>query len=158
MVTEIKEREKESKLSRLVAGYAWDWVSRDNENTPDIVIGDIKLFWNSINKDWVNSKNAINEVGCIHTIQGYDLNYAGVIIGPEITFDPITMKIEVDKNKYKDSNGHRGVTDPEELKRYVINIYKTLMTRGILGTYIYIVDSNLREYFESQLRKSKYHN
>jgi SOS-response transcriptional repressor LexA len=69
-----------------------------------------------------------------------------VIIGPEISYDPAHKVIVVDKSKYLDSNGHKGVTDPEELKRYIINIYKTLLTRGILGTYVYIVDENLRQY------------
>ncbi len=150
MVSDIKKQDKIHSLSRLVAGYAWKWISRTNNGMPDIVIGDVKLFWNSKIHDWVNSSNAINEVGCIHTIQGYDLNYAGVIIGPEMLYDPITKKIIVDKSKYLDSNGHNGVNDPEELKRYIVNIYKTLLTRGILGTYIYIVDENLRNYFKEK--------
>ncbi|MEK7644978.1 MAG: DNA/RNA helicase domain-containing protein [Patescibacteria group bacterium] len=154
MVIDIKKQEKIHTLSRLVAGYAWKWVSRNDVKVPDIVIGDIKLFWNSKIHDWVNSPNAINEVGCIHTIQGYDLNYAGVIIGPEMSYDPISKKIVVDKTKYLDSNGHRGVDDPEELKRYVINIYKTLLTRGILGTYVYITDDNLRDYFKEHVSLS----
>ena len=54
-----------------------------------------------------------------------------------------------------DSNGHKGVNDPEELKRYVINIYKTLLTRGILGTYVYIVDENFRKYFKEKLVQEK---
>lgn len=148
MVSAIKEQEKVHTLSRMVAGYAWKWVSKKAPTLPDIVIGDTKLFWNSKIHDWVNSPNAINEVGCIHTIQGYDLNYTGVIIGPEMSYDPIRKVIVVDKSKYLDSNGHKGVSDPEELKRYIINIYKTLLTRGILGTYVYVVDENLRTYFK----------
>lgn len=148
MVIDIKKRDKIYSLSRIVAGYAWKWVSKKNNKVPDIVIGDVKLFWNSKIHDWVNSPNAINEVGCIHTIQGYDLNYAGVIVGPEMSFDPVKGKIIVDKSKYMDSNGHKGVDDPKELKRYILNIYKTLLTRGIIGTYVYIVDPNLRVYFK----------
>lgn len=151
MVADIKEREKEHTLARMVAGYAWKWVSRDNPETPDIVIGDTRLFWNSRTTDWVNSPNAINEVGCIHTIQGYDLNYAGVIIGPEVSYNPETQEIVINRKQYLDANGHRGVTDPEELKRYIINIYKTLLTRGILGTYVYMVDPALRDYLQGQL-------
>jgi DUF2075 family protein len=148
MIIDIKKQDKNHSLSRMVAGYAWKWVSKKNPTVPDIVIGNSKLFWNSKIHDWVNSKNAINEVGCIHTIQGYDLNYTGVIIGPEMSYDPINKVIVVDKSKYFDSNGHKGVTDPEELKRYIINIYKTLLTRGILGTYVYVVDENLRQYIK----------
>ncbi len=148
MVKDIKKQEEIHSLSRLVAGYAWKWVSKNDSSKPDIVIGDTKLFWNSRTHDWVNSPNAINEVGCIHTIQGYDLNYTGVIIGPEISYDPVKKEMVSDKAKYFDSNGHKGISDPEELKRYIINIYKTLLTRGILGTYVYIVDSHLRAYFQ----------
>lgn len=151
MVNAIKSKNAEIGLCRLVAGYAWEWVSRKNKTQPDIVIGDTKLFWNTQLKDWVNSKNAVNEVGCIHTTQGYDLNYAGVIIGPEVSYNKENDKITVNKNYYFDTNGHRGVTDPEELKRYIINIYKTLMTRGISGTYLYVVDDGLRNYIKDQI-------
>ena len=151
MVSDIQKQEKLHTLSRMVAGYAWKWVSKNDKSKPDIVVGDTKLFWNSKIHDWVNSPNAMNEVGCIHTIQGYDLNYTGVIIGPELSYDPIKKEIVVNKSRYLDLNGHKGVTDPDELKRYIINIYKTLLTRGIIGTYVYAVDDNLRQYLKSCL-------
>lgn len=146
MVTAIKQQDKEHSLARMVAGYAWKWHSARDSSKYDIEIDGEKLRWNSQTSDWVNSANAVNEVGCIHTTQGYDLNYAGVIIGPELSYDPVKDEFVVDHTKYKDMNGHRGVSDPEELKRYVINIYKTLMTRGILGTYVYVCDENLRSF------------
>lgn len=102
----------------------------------------------------MNSPNALNEVGCIHTIQGYDLNYAGVIIGGDLVFDETQGRIVARKEEYYDSNGYRGVSDPEELRRYIINIYKTLLTRGIVGTYVYIVDDKLREYVKRSLKTS----
>jgi len=113
----------------------------------------LKLIWNSTARDWVNSPNAINEVGCIHTVQGYDLNYVGVIVGPEFYYDSLKKKFGVNKEKYFDTNGRNGITDPNELERYIINIYKTLLTRGIKGTYIYIVDENLRNYFKDIVGK-----
>ncbi len=151
----IKAKDKEHSLGRMLAGYAWEWVSKRNPSQADIEIEGQSLFWNSQLSDWVNSPNSVNEVGCIHTIQGYDLNYAGVIIGPEISYNPHTKSIEVDKRKYKDANGHRGVDDPEELKRYIVNIYKTLLTRGILGTYVYVVDVPLRKYIQASLGESE---
>ncbi len=151
MVEDVKKLNEEHQLCRIIAGYAWEWRSRDNKNIPDIVIGDAELYWNSVTNDWVNSPNALNEVGCIHTIQGYDLNYAGVIVGPEISHDPKSKEIIIKRDAYFDANGQRGVSDDLELKRYIINIYKTLLTRGILGTYVYICDTNLREYFKSRL-------
>ena len=150
MVNKIKSKEKESGLSRLVSGYAWEWQSRDNPDKFDIEVDNVKLKWNSTTQNWVNSKNAINEVGCIHTVQGYDLNYSGVIIGPELSFDPYTEKFVVHAQHYRDKNGKRGVEDLEELKRYIINIYKTLLTRSIKGTYVYIFDDNLRSYINEK--------
>lgn len=150
MVADIRELDSTHGLARVVAGYAWKWKTKKNEADYDIEIDGLKLIWNSTTSDWVNSKNAINEVGCIHTIQGYDLNYAGVIIGPEISFDPIGKKLEVNPQKYMDINGRKSA-DPAELERYVINIYKTLLTRGIKGTYTYISDPELRKLFKESI-------
>ncbi len=151
MVNAIKQKDSEHKLARVVSGYAWPWHTKPNSKSKqdyDIEIDGLKLVWNSTTKDWVNSPNATNEVGCIHTVQGYDLNYVGLIIGPEISYDPILKKITVDKNKYFDINGRNGINDPTELEQYIKNIYKTLLTRGILGAYVYICDKNLREYLK----------
>lgn len=151
----IKTRDKEHGLSRLVAGFAWPWITNPANGVPkqdfDIEINGYKLRWNSKTKDWVNSPGAINEVGCIHTVQGYGMNYVGVIIGPELYYDEKNKSIVVDKSKYCDRNGHAGITDPNELERYIKNIYRTLLTRGIKGTYVYIIDENLRNYFKKQL-------
>lgn len=150
MFTDIKEMDKKHGLSRVVAGYAWPWHTKNGTQDYDIEIDGLKAVWNSTATDWVNSPNAINEVGCIHTVQGYDLNYVGVIIGPEFGYDPAKKKFFVDRDKYLDRNGRAGVHDPSELEEYIKNIYKTLLTRGIKGTYIYIVNEELREYFKSK--------
>lgn len=156
MVGDIKNKDSKYGLCRVVAGYAWPWNSKKSKNVHDIEIEGLKLFWNSTNQDWVNSKNAINEVGCIHTIQGYDLNYVGVIIGPELSYDEEKNKLVVKKESYMDTNGWAGVGDPEELSLYIKNIYKTLLTRGIKGTYIYIVDKKLAEYFNKNIKVNKH--
>jgi len=151
MITGIKKKNSEHSLSRVVAGYAWPWHTKTGKADYDIEIDGLKLVWNSTTSDWVNSKNAINEVGCIHTIQGYDLNYVGVIIGPELSYDDEKNVLIVDEKKYMDINGKRALTEPDELKKYIINIYKTLLTRGIKGTYIYVVDKKLRRKIEEML-------
>ena len=152
LVNKIKEKDEKYGLARVVAGYAWSWKTKDPKSYDyDIELDDIKLKWNSTTSDWVNSPNAINEVGCIHTVQGYDLNYDGVIIGPEVSYNSETNTISVDIKKYKDFNGKRSIESPEELKRYIINIYKTLLTRGIKGTYIHAVDPGLAEYMKSKI-------
>ncbi|MCD4756467.1 DUF2075 domain-containing protein [bacterium] len=147
MVDLIHQKEKEVGLARVVSGYAWEWVTKNDDSLDyDIKIDGLKLKWNSVTQDWVNSKNSVNEVGCIHTIQGYDLNYTGVIIGPEFIYDWDSEEFKVDKKQYKDKTGKRGIENEEELLLYIKNIYKTLMTRGIKGTYLYIANIGLRKY------------
>lgn len=148
LVASIKMRDKETGLARTVAGYAWAWKTKNGEAAYDIDLDGLRLAWNSTNVDWVNSPNAVNEVGCIHTVQGYDLNYVGVIIGPEVGYDEVLHKLIIDREKYKDINGKRSMESPEELDRYIVNIYKTLLTRGIKGTYIHAVDASLGKYIK----------
>ncbi len=155
MEEKIKERNGEVGLARMVAGYSWKWISRHNQNLHDIEIGDIKLKWNKEPSDWINSPNSINEVGCIHTTQGYDLNYTGIIFGNEISYDKEKKEIIIKKENYHDKAGQQGITNPLELKEYIINIYKTVMLRGIKGTYVYVCDENLREYFKEYIILSK---
>jgi DUF2075 family protein len=150
-VTELRGKNEKHKLSRFIAGYAWPWISKNDPKAYDIEIEDIKLKWNSTAIDYINSDIDAKEVGCIHTTQGYDLNYAGIIFGPEITFNPVSREIEIVKEKYKDRNGSATIRDNTILKDYVINIYKTIMLRGILGCYIYVCDENLRNYFKRHI-------
>lgn len=154
MVSDIKQKDKKHGLSRVVAGYAWPWHTRNGIQDYDIEIGNYKGVWNSAATDWVNSPNAVNEVGCIHTVQGYDLNYVGVIIGPEFGYDTENKKFFVDKEKYLDRNGRAGVHDLTELEQYVKNIYKTILTRGIKGTFVYVCDEGLRSYLNEVLNKT----
>lgn len=151
MVNEITIKEKEFGLSRMVAGFAWDWISKKDKNKFDIVIDDVQLQWNYVTEDWLNSENSEKEVGCIHTTQGYDLNYIGIIFGHEIDYDPISNQIFVIKENYKDKNGKNGVIDINVIHQYIINIYKTLMYRGIKGTYVYVCNENLRNYFKQYI-------
>jgi DUF2075 family protein len=137
----------------LVAGYAWDWVSKNNPEQPDIVIDDVELFWNRSSVDWVNSSTSREEVGSIHTIQGYDLNYAGVIIGKDIGYDENTGKVFFRRDHYfdkkgKENNPRLGLEfSNEDLLEYVLNVYRVLMTRGVLGTYVYLCDEQLAKLF-----------
>ncbi|APA65655.1 DUF2075 domain-containing protein [Maribacter sp. 1_2014MBL_MicDiv] len=150
MIGHLEQREEKFGLCRMMAGYSWKWVSK-NSNKPDAIIDGISLTWNRVAHDWINSTTDLTEIGCIHTTQGYDLNYAGIIFGNEIKFNKETQEIEIDKSQYFDSKGMVGVKDIEILKDFIINIYKTLMYRGIKGTYIYVCDNNLREYFEDYI-------
>ena len=155
MIEQIKLRDKESGLSRLIAGYSWEWKSNKDKDAFDIKIDDVQLKWNGTSNDWINSDGAINEVGCIHTTQGYDLNYSGIIFGNEISFNPETKEIIVNEENYFDKNGKQSIKDPKELKAFILNIYKTIMLRGIKGTYIYVCDPLLKAHFESFVPKYK---
>ncbi|ODM52184.1 DNA/RNA helicase domain-containing protein [Elizabethkingia meningoseptica] len=148
MIDRIKKKDEFHGLSRMVAGYAWEWVSNKNPEVYDIVIGETRLKWNSATVDWINSTDSINEVGCIHTTQGYDLNYTGIIIGPELDYDFASGKFIVDKKKYKDKNGKNSIPNEEELLDFIINIYKTILKRGIQGTYVYVCNDNLRRFLK----------
>ncbi len=152
MKDEISKRDEEYGLSRLIAGYSWPWISRNDNELNDIIIEDIELKWNSVSDDWVNSENSINEVGCIHTTQGYDLNYAGIIFGNEISYDKNENKIVIIPENYHDKNGKQTITDIVELENFIVNIYKTILLRGIRGTYIYACDENLRDYLKNFIK------
>lgn len=151
MVDQIKKREDESGLSRLIAGFSWPWISNKSKDAYDIVIGDVRLKWNNTSNDWINSEGAVNEVGCIHTTQGYDLNYSGIIFGNEISYDKVNNEIVINPDNYFDKNGKQSIKDPSELKAFIINIYKTILLRAIKGTYIYVCDDALREYLKEHI-------
>lgn len=149
----FEQKLSEHNLTRMLAGYAWDWKTKGKQvssSPKDIVIGDKSFRWNSKSDNWVG-KGVTNpmyaqEVGCVHTTQGYDLSYAYVIIGPDLKFDSLTGKLVGDKDHYFDKKGKGGATD-EQLTQYIKNIYYVLLTRGIYGTHVYVVDDELRNLF-----------
>jgi len=151
MVSVIKEKNNIFGLSRMIAGYSWPWVSKKDANLFDINIGATQLRWNSSSTDWINNVGSEHEVGCIHTTQGYDLNYSGIIFGEEITYDKSLKEIVIDEKKYFDRNGKQSISDPSELKQYILNIYKTIMLRGIKGTFVYACNEDLRDYLAEHI-------
>jgi len=163
LYAELSKKEEQYQLCRLVSGYSWEWQSdpkrkNPNPNAIDIEIEGLKFQWNQTDKDWINNPKDINnplkEIGCIHTVQGYDLNYTGIIFGKEINFNPSTRKIEINSSSYFDKYGRIG-TNEEDLKKYIINIYKTMMYRGIKGTFIYAYNKDLRKYLQNYIESFK---
>lgn len=150
MQREIRQRDAESGLARLVAGYAWKWKSKKSPTDFDIEIAGCQLRWNRTDRDWINSPGSLDEVGSIHTVQGYDLNYAGVIIGNDLRYDPGNGRLFFDRANYfdakgKENNDKRGIVySDDDLLTFITNIYGVLLTRGILGTYVYVCDRGLR--------------
>lgn len=153
----IREMDAEHGLSRLVAGFAWDWISKRDRSLFDIELDGERMRWNVAAVDWINSPGSLEEVGSIHTVQGYDLNYAGVIIGPDLRRDPVTGRIHIDRDSYRDTRGKqnnrtlRKVYTDEDLLVYIQNIYGVLLTRGMLGTFVYVCDPGLRDWLRTKI-------
>ena len=151
MRDEIHRRDAEVGLSRLVAGYAWEWRTKNDKSAWDIEIDGLQFRWNGTQVDWIASPESLHEVGSIHTVQGYDLNYAGVIIGADLRYEE-GRGLFIDRDSYFDSKGKENnpklgiVYSDDDLLRFIANIYAVLLTRGILGTYVYVVDPGLRQY------------
>lgn len=157
MQQEILRLNEKHGLARLLAGFAWPWRSKKDKTAFDIELDGLKLRWNTTATDWVNSPTSPIEVGSIHTIQGYDLNYAGVIIGPDLTLDETTGQVVFNRGSYFDTKGKENnrklgisYTD-EQIRDYVINIYNILLTRGILGSFLYVCDGPLRAHLAKHL-------
>lgn len=151
MMERLQEMENKFGLSRSMSGYSWPWISRADTSKPDVIIDGIEMFWNRESIDWINSTTEVTEMGCIHTVQGYDLNYAAIIFEEEITYDRDTGKIRVIKDNYHDSKGKQAIENEAELLEYIIKIYKTMMYRGIRGAFIYACDKDLNEYFKKHI-------
>ncbi|MBQ8644009.1 MAG: DUF2075 domain-containing protein [Candidatus Methanomethylophilaceae archaeon] len=152
MVESVKRLDSELGLCRNVAGYAWEWrskgMSRDEviaTHSEDIVIGEHRFIWNMENVEWILREGSVDEIGCIHTTQGYDLNYVGVIIGPEVDYDEVSDKIVVYPDRFHDKYVKQGA-DYDTLKRYIINSYRVMMTRGIRGCYVYACNPSMARY------------
>lgn len=166
MINNIKNKNEIYGLCRNVAGYAWKWNSKGKKlpmhvtkkevqrmkenNVFDIEIDGYKYIWNSQPTDWINSENSINEIGSIHTTQGFDLNYTGLIIGNELKYDDINHKLIVDRKNYYDTKGKADASD-EELLEYILHIYQTMCTRAMRGTYLYVCDHKLKEYLSKYI-------
>jgi DUF2075 family protein len=157
----IQEKNKTDNKSRLVAGYCWDWVSKKNPNQMDIQFPefDFAMKWN-LSEDgsaWIIKPESINQIGCIHTCQGLEASYIGVIIGPDLIVRDTTVLVDPSKRSRMDNSikGYKKLLqeDPElaknRIKKIIKNTYRTLMTRGMKGCFVYCVDSETRDYFRS---------
>lgn len=155
---EIKAKNKTGFKARLLAGYAWNWTKDGNDRGQinDVIIDehDFAMPWNqrSSRELWAIQPEGVNTIGCIHTSQGLEFDYVGVLIGNDLKFDPETNTVYADNNEYKDSTGKKGISkNPEELARLIKNIYKVLCSRGMKGCYLYCRDDGLRDYVRSRL-------
>lgn len=149
----LRQKNAINNKARMVAGYCYDWNVKHGRGDTDIELpGGFMAKWNLENDSiWAINPNSFEEVGCIHTAQGLEFDYVGVLIGKDMTFDKITGRVKTDKaaiSKDDKSSGIRGASD-EEARRLILNTYKTLLTRGQKGCFVYCEDEALRDYFRS---------
>lgn len=151
----LRERNAASNKSRMVAGYCYDWNVKNHRGDIDIILpGGFEAKWNLANdKIWAINPNSFEEVGCIHTAQGLEFDYVGVLIGKDLFFDNSTGRVSTNKlaiSKDDKSSGIRGASN-EEARRLILNTYKTLLTRGQKGCFVYCEDIALRDYFKRMI-------
>jgi hypothetical protein len=160
LVEKINALHEEGFNARMLAGFAWPWSS-EKEGNPNAEIADVdipefnfKMPWNSRNNqyNWAIDNDKVNQIGCVHTSQGLEFDYVGVIIGNDLRYDPETMTIYGSIKDYQDKSGKKGLKEkPEELTTLIKNIYRVLISRGMKGCYIYCRDEKLRDYLRSRL-------
>jgi hypothetical protein len=156
----IVELNRESNKARMVAGYCWDWKGKRNPDIEDVTIPehDFSMRWN-LDTDsslWIIAPDSVSEIGCIHTCQGLELDYVGVVIGPDLVVRDGQVVTDAGKRSSQDRSirGYKSMLkeEPETAKsladRIIKNTYRTLMTRGQKGCYIYCVDGETNEYFK----------
>lgn len=150
MFQQVREKENTVGLCRLCGGYAWEWTAKKKPEIPDIRIENTGIWWNKQTSGWLRNPLSREEMGSIYTLPGLDLNYAAVVIGPELYYDPADKHIKVNRALLYDNKVKVNTTD-DELRKYILNTYGEFMTRGIMGTYIYVCDSNLRKYLQEYI-------
>lgn len=149
--------------ARILAGYCWEWPmkERNNPNHHDIKIGDFGISWNLQNSStYAIDKDSVYQAGCIHTSQGLEFDYVGVIIGRDLRYENGQLITDYTARANSDVSikGIMAMTqsDPEGAAKLadeiIKNTYRTLMTRGMKGCYIYCVDENLSRYFKKMMR------
>jgi DUF2075 family protein len=162
---EIRIRNRTNNKSRMLAGYCWDWISKSDLNAYDIEFpnSNFKAKWNleSRGSAWIIDANSIEDIGCIHTSQGLELDYVGVIIGPDfkitegsLVSDPSgRASTDVSLHGYKKELKENPELAEAKADQIIRNTYRTLMTRGMKGCYIYCTDPEVADYFRKRLAR-----
>ena len=159
----IRQKNLINNKSRMVAGYCWNWISKKDSKQFDIKIPEFgyEVQWNlaSYGSEWIINPKSVDEVGCIHTCQGLEVDYVGVIIGPdlriaggELVTDPLgRARTDKSLNGYKGERKSNPVEADSKADEIIRNTYRTLMSRGMKGCYVYFTDPEVGAYFKSQI-------
>ncbi|MET3696663.1 hypothetical protein SAMN05877753_10392 [Bacillus oleivorans] len=166
MLHEIEKLNQINNKSRMLAGYCWEWpiAERTNVKHKDIVIPEFnfEISWNLSDSIWAIDQNSVNQAGCIHTAQGLEFDYEGVTIGPDMRFENGEVITDYTK-RAKTDQSLKGIKtlvkeDPEKAKavadQIIRNTYRTLMTRGQKGCFVFCTDLRLNNYFKRRLKKT----
>jgi DUF2075 family protein len=155
----IVEKNKINNKARMVAGYCWEWRSRKHPELNDVVIPEFgfAMRWNLTTDGslWIISPDSVNEIGCIHTCQGLEVEYIGVIVGLDlvVTDNKVLTNPAARAKMDRSISGYKTLLqkNPEEgkdtIRAIIKNTYRTLMTRGMKGCYVYFVDKETEKYF-----------
>lgn len=159
----IEEKNQASNRARMVAGYCWDWKSKTEPTAFDVVIPEhgFAMQWN-LTQDgglWITAENSVEQIGCIHTCQGLEVDYIGVIVGPDLIARGGKIVTRPEKRSRQDQSikGYkkelREAPDAARRKADAIirNTYRTLMTRGMKGCYVYCTDPETADYFRARI-------
>ena len=166
MQTAIFEKNKRNNKARLVAGYCWDWESKKDLAQYDIKIPEqnFKAQWNFGNTStWAIDENSVEQIGCIHTSQGLEFEYVGVIIGDDlrchdgVVFTDYSKRAKTDQSLKgligKCKKGDREALDFAD--KIIKNTYKTLLSRGMKGCYVYCINKELAEYLKAWQKRNE---
>ena len=168
----VEQNNVPGQTARLMAGFCWPWSTNvvNGDLVKDVKIGTFAMPWETNDKvdrrslkvsyprwyEWAYKPEGIKQVGCIYTSQGYEFDYAGVIIGPDRKYDPVEDKIITDKSACKDPVLKRTQKEATmTFDDYVRNIYRVLMSRGMKGCYLYVCDKELRKYLKELINEMK---
>ena len=156
MKGELEKLNKVNNKSRLLAGYCYEWVSEIEPTAMDIILEDgFRMQWNLRNgQPFAISDTSFDQVGCIHTCQGLEFDYVGVIIGEDLHFE--NGKLITDQSKIAESDKSSGIRTCKDKKLadvLIKNTYKTLLSRGQKGCFVYCEDPALAEYVKSKINE-----
>ena len=146
----VLRKKMDGHFARFLAGYCYEWDKNDLNKK---VVTPLQLPWNRDTKTWASRVDSFNEVGCVFSSQGVEFDYVGVIIGRDLIFKNNKIEVEVENHAksdqtYMNKNFKRTDKNIEKAKKFIINAYYILLTRGIKGCYIYCEDKNLKTYLE----------
>jgi DUF2075 family protein len=163
----IEEKNKIANRARMVAGYCWAWKSKKDPVAYDVEIPehDFKMRWN-LTQDgglWITADESVEQIGCIHTCQGLEVDYIGVVIGPDLIARNGTVETHPEARARQDQSikGYKKALKEDrdaaqqKVDLIIKNTYRTLMTRGMKGCFVYCTDSETAEYLRGRLAYRK---